>query len=70
MRESPHEPFKTGFSVPYSSMVFLGIIPSGFQSLAFRGAVSLVKDGRVEVLGGEHKPLTLQDKVLYFGDPS
>lgn len=64
-----HELFKIGFSVSYSSIVFLGIIPNVFQSLVFRGPISLVKYLRVEVPDVEHKPLTPQEKVLYFLDP-
>ena len=30
-----HDPFKSGFSIPYSSVVFLGIFLVGFQSQVF-----------------------------------
>ena len=61
-----HEPFKTGLFIPYSCMISLDIIPSVFQSLPFRGLVPLVQDLRVEMPDVEHKPITPQDKVLYF----
>lgn len=69
MKESVHEPLKTGFSVPYSSMIFLDIIHSVFQSLAFRGPVSLVKDIKVELPDVEHKPLLLRMKFCVFETP-
>lgn len=65
-----HESFKSRFSIPYSFIVFLGIILAGFQSQMFWGLVSPVKDLRIGVLGVELKSLAHQGNNSYLGDSS
>lgn len=61
--------FKSSFSIPYSSIVFLDVIPIGFQSQAFRGLISSTQNLGVGVPDVEHKALTSQGKVSYFTIP-
>ena len=60
------EPFKSTFSVPYSSMAFLYVIPIGLQSKAFWTLICPVKDLGFGVHDVEHRLFTSQGKVLYF----
>lgn len=59
-RESLWKPFKSNFSIPYSSMVLLDITPVGSQSHTFWGLIPPVQDLEVEV------PPASQRKPLYF----
>lgn len=68
--ESVFKPFKRRFSIPYSPLGFLHNFV-GFQSLAFRGLAHSFHAGSMSwVTDVEHKLLTPQGKVPYFGDPS
>lgn len=59
--ESAQEPF-----FPYSTMVFLDIIPIVFQTQAFGGFICPVQDLRVGVPDVEHKALTPYGKIPHF----
>lgn len=47
LSESLCEPFKNELSFPYSSVVVLDILPTGFESHVFWGLVCLVQGPRV-----------------------
>ena len=68
--ESVSEPFKCGFSIHYSSMIFLDVISVGFQSQACWRLSSVVKDLGVGMPDVEHRLLASPEIVLYFGDAS
>ena len=68
--EFDHGPFKRGFSIPCSAIVFLDIFPIGFQSQVFWGLLSPVQDVGVGVPDVELEPLAPQGKDLYLCDPS
>lgn len=70
MRELAYEPFKSGFFVSYSSVVFLNVIPIASQSLAFWGFISPVQDPRIGVSVIDQKPFTFQGKDPYLSDSS
>lgn len=64
--EFAHKFFKCRFSVPYSSVDFLDIIPVGFQSQMFWGFFSSLHDLTVEEPHMMHKPLTSQRNSSVF----
>ena len=64
--ESAQEPFKNGFFFPYSTTVFLDIIPIVFQTQAFGGFIAPVQGLRVGVPDVEHKALTPYGKIRRF----
>ena len=73
--ESARRPFKRVFVVPCSSLVFLSIFPTGFQSLiGFQRQVcwglTPLQDLGVRVPDVELKPLASQGKDSYLGDHS
>ena len=65
--EFMREPFKSMFSVPWSSVVFLDIFSVDFQSQIFWGLVFPVQGLGV---GVELKSLAPEGKDLFFCDPS
>ena len=56
---------KNRFSFPYSSVVFLKVLPVVFQSQVFWGVASPLQHLRVGVLNVELESLVPQGKVLY-----
>lgn len=66
LSESVHEPFKSGFSFPYSSIVFLGIFNVGFQSQVFWDLVFIVLDLMVGVPNVELESLAPLGKASYL----
>lgn len=56
--DSVHRPLKSMFSVPYSSMAFLYVIPIGLQSKAFWTLICPVKDLGFGVHDVEHRLFT------------
>lgn len=58
--------FKSGFSMLYSSIVFLDVIAIVFQTSAFRGLISLRQGLTIQLSVVQHKPLT----PWYFCFPS
>lgn len=61
--ESACKPFKSGFSIPYISVVLQDLIP---VYIKFEGLISLVHDPRVEVLDVGHKPPCSSGKSSIF----
>lgn len=68
--QSTHEPFQSGFPVPYRFIVFLNIMPIDFQSQVFWELISPVKGLKVGVFNVELQSLAPQEKVLYIHYPS
>ena len=61
LSEFAHDPFKSGFSIPYSFIVFLGTFPVSFQSQVF-GGLSPVQDLGVGVSDVKLESLIIQEK--------
>ena len=61
---------KSGFSIPYSSIVFLGIFLVDFQSQVFQGLISPVQDLEVGVSDVKLKSLSLRGNDPYLCDLS
>lgn len=56
----------SAFDIPNNSMVFLDVIPTGFQGKAFGALICPVKDLSPGVSDIEHRSFTSQGKVPYF----
>lgn len=54
------------FSIPYSSMVFMDVIPTGFQDMEFGALICPVKDLRVRVSDVDTDSLLLREKFHNF----
>ena len=70
MSGSAHKPFKSGISVPYSSVILLILISVYFHNQMFWDLVFPVTVLRVRVPTVQHNPFTSWGTALYFGDPS
>ena len=66
--ESVCGPFKSRFSFPWSSIVFLGVFSISFQSLVFWDLISLVLDLKAGLFNVELKSPTPPGKALYLSD--